>query len=100
MNNRQMVQSPYDPYVNGTSYIPNFPRPEDVGGSVYQRVGPDSPNPGVSVWNKDLNNFGPHIGFSWQLPWFGKGLTTLRGGWSVSQLPVDTFNQYGIYIMT
>jgi len=100
MNNRIMVESPYDPYVNGTRYIPDFPRPEDVGGSVYQRVGPGSPNPGVLAWNRDLNNFGPHVGFSWQLPWFGKGLTTLRGGWSISQLPVDTFNQYGIYMAT
>ena len=100
MNNRIMVESPFDPYVNGTSYIPAFPTPESVGGSVYQRVGPGSPNSGVMAWNRDLNNFAPHIGFSWQLPWFGKGLTTLRGGWSISHLPVDTFNQYGIYIAT
>src|SRR5437867_793451 len=28
-------------------------------------VGPDSPNPGTSVWPKDYNNFGPALGFAW-----------------------------------
>jgi hypothetical protein len=49
-------------------------------------VGPDSPNPNVSAWDKDYNNFGPAIGFSWQVPWFGAGQTTLRGGYQVSYL--------------
>ena len=49
-------------------------------------VGPDSPNPDISAWDKDYNNFGPAIGFSWQVPWFGAGQTTVRGGYQVSYL--------------
>jgi hypothetical protein len=47
-------------------------------------VGPDSPNPDQRVYPRDLNNFGPAIGFAWQLPWFGRGKTTIRGGYQIS----------------
>jgi hypothetical protein len=46
-------------------------------------VGPNSPNPDQTVLPRDRNNFGPAIGFSWQVPWFGEGKTTIRGGYSV-----------------
>src|SRR5262245_15783597 len=49
-------------------------------------VGPDSPNTNLSVWPKDKNNFGPAVGFAWQIPWFGEGQTTLRGGYQLSYL--------------
>jgi hypothetical protein len=49
-------------------------------------VGPDSPNSSQSAWPKDFNNWGPAIGFSWQVPWFGAGQTTVRGGYQVSYL--------------
>jgi hypothetical protein len=49
-------------------------------------VGPDSPNPDRTAWDKDYNNFGPAVGFSWQVPWFGEGQTTVRGGYQVSYL--------------
>jgi hypothetical protein len=49
-------------------------------------VGPGSPNPDLRPWQKDLNNFGPAIGFAWQVPWFGAGQTTVRGGYQVSYL--------------
>jgi hypothetical protein len=51
-----------------------------------QFVGPDSPNPNVLAWPKDKNNFSPAIGFAWQIPWFGAGQTTLRGGYQISYL--------------
>jgi hypothetical protein len=47
-------------------------------------VGPDSPNPEKGVLKPDRNNFGPVVGFSWQVPWFGAGKTTVRGGYSVT----------------
>jgi hypothetical protein len=47
-------------------------------------VGPDSPNPDKTVAPVDKNNFGPIIGFSWQLPWFGAGKTTVRGGYQLT----------------
>lgn len=54
----------------------------------YEFIGPNSPNPGRNLYNKDLNNFGPAIGFAWQLPWLGRGKTTLRGGYQVNFVPV------------
>src|SRR5262249_3707877 len=47
-------------------------------------VGPNTPNPGKVVIPNDYNNFGPAIGFAWQLPWFGEGKTTLRGGYQIT----------------
>jgi hypothetical protein len=62
-----------------------------------QFVGPGSPNAGIGVYQKDKHNFGPAVGFAWQIPWFGAGQTTLRGGYQLSFLPfgggrVSTFN--------
>ena len=47
-------------------------------------VGPKTPNPGKSAYKKDKNNFGPAIGFSWQVPWFGEGKTNVRGGYQIT----------------
>jgi hypothetical protein len=49
-------------------------------------VGPNSPNPDEAIYKKDLNNFGPAIGFAWQVPWFGRGKTTVRGGYQIQFL--------------
>jgi hypothetical protein len=54
-----------------------------------QFIGPDSPNPDMPFFNKDLNNFSPAVGFAWQLPWFGRGKTTLRGGYQMSYIPIS-----------
>ena len=32
----------------------------------------------------DYNNFSPGVGFAWQVPWFGEGRTTVRGGYQVT----------------
>jgi hypothetical protein len=49
-----------------------------------QLVGPHSPNLSKSLYNNDWNDFGPALGFSWQLPWLGKGKTNIRGGYQIS----------------
>jgi hypothetical protein len=49
-------------------------------------VGPNSPNPDARPWPKDKNNLGPAVGFSWQVPWFGQGQTTIRGGYQLTYL--------------
>ncbi|PYS36435.1 MAG: hypothetical protein DMG14_24410 [Acidobacteria bacterium] len=63
----------------GASYDPNML-------TQLTFVGPDSLNPNLSVWPKDKNNFGPAVGFAWQVPWFGAGQTTVRGGYQLSYL--------------
>jgi hypothetical protein len=47
-------------------------------------VGPNTPNPGKSIYKNDWNNLGPAIGFAWQLPWFGQGKTNVRGGYQIT----------------
>ena len=49
-------------------------------------VGPNSPNPDKSVYKRDLNNFGPAVGFSYNVPWLGRDRTVLRGGYQLSYL--------------
>ena len=40
-------------------------------------IGPNTTNPNKTVIPHDRNNFGPAIGFAWNVPWFGEG--TVRG---------------------
>jgi hypothetical protein len=46
-------------------------------------VGPHSANPGGAIYNRDLNNFGPAVGFAYSVPWGGKDKTTVRGGYQI-----------------
>jgi len=48
-----------------------------------QFIGPGTTNSGQTVIPRRHMNFGPAIGFAWQVPWFGKGKTTVRGGYSI-----------------
>jgi hypothetical protein len=52
--------------------------------TAYEFIGPNSPHPGKTLLPKDWNNFGPAVGFAWQLPWFGEGKTTVRGGYQIT----------------
>jgi len=52
--------------------------------TTLQFVGKGSPNPGTPWYPNDWNNIGPAVGFSWQVPWFGTGKTTLRGGYQIT----------------
>jgi len=47
-------------------------------------VGKNSPNSSTPWYENDYNNFGPAIGFAWEVPWFGQGKTTLRGGYQIT----------------
>jgi len=46
-------------------------------------VGKKSPKSGTPWYSDDWNNFGPALGFAWQVPWFG-GKTTIRGGYQMT----------------
>src|SRR5262249_21461489 len=46
-------------------------------------IGKNSPNPGTLLYKNDWNNFGPAVGMSWSLPWFGKDNTVLRAGYGM-----------------
>jgi hypothetical protein len=52
--------------------------------TVIQFVGKNSPNPDIPWYPDDYNNFGPAVGFAWQVPWFGAGKTTVRGGYQMT----------------
>jgi len=72
--------------VSGRSFD-NWMRP-DAGVDLnlvttMEFVGPKTPNPDKSAHPKDVNNFGPAIGFAWQPPWFG-GRTNVRGGYQIT----------------
>jgi hypothetical protein len=45
-------------------------------------VGPNSLNPDQRIYDRDLNNFGPAIGFAWQAP----AKMTVRGGYQIQYL--------------
>jgi hypothetical protein len=53
--------------------------PEMLADTIF--VGPGSPNPKLRGVPVSYGNFGPAIGFAYQLPWFGEGKTTIRGGY-------------------
>ena len=60
-------------------------RPVDLSlQTQIELVGPHSPIPSRGLYEDDWNNIGPAVGFSWQLPWFGKGKTNVRGGYQVT----------------
>lgn len=49
--------------------------------SVIKFVGPGSPNPDIKALPVNYYDFGPAVGFSYTLPWFGEGKTTVRAGY-------------------
>jgi len=60
--------------------------------TAFEYVGKNSPNPGKSYFPNDWNNFGPAVGFAWQVPWFGAGKTTVRGGYQMTFNGLPSFN--------
>ena len=60
--------------------------PGATGGSLttLQLVGKNSPHSDQTLWKNDYNNFGPAIGVSWSLPWWGKDKTVFRAGYGVN----------------
>lgn len=70
--------------ITGTSFGDLY-LPGRLNGSMtnVEPVGPNSPNPSRQLYANDWNNWAPVIGVAWNLPFFGRGKTVLRAGYSV-----------------
>jgi len=70
--------------LSGSSFSDLY-QPGRLAGSLtlLEQVGKNSPNAGRNLYNNDFNNFAPAIGVAWNLPFFGKGKTVFRAGYSV-----------------
>ncbi len=70
--------------ISGRDYSAMF-RPGATGGALTQveLIGPGSANASRQLFRPDRNNFSPHIGLSWALPWLGANKTILRMGYSM-----------------
>jgi hypothetical protein len=71
--------------ISGTSWADLF-HPGVINGQLVQPqlIGPNGPNPDVSLFRGDHNNFAPGMGFAYSLPWFGKDRTVFRAGYGIS----------------
>ncbi|MDM7997409.1 MAG: carboxypeptidase-like regulatory domain-containing protein [Acidobacteriota bacterium] len=49
-------------------------------------IGPSGQHSGESLYPKTWTNIGPAVGFAYELPWFGRGKTTVRGGYQLSYI--------------
>jgi len=77
--------------ISGTTFGAEFQPGASAGSQTRtQLIGEGTPNPDTKLYNPDRNNFGPAVGFSWSLPWFGKDKTVIRAGYGVGfeRLPI------------
>jgi hypothetical protein len=49
-------------------------------------IGPDGVHPDELLYPRTWTNVGPAVGFAYELPWLGKGKTTIRGGYQMSYI--------------
>jgi len=71
--------------ISGTSFATAMWNPYAHGGALTtaQFVGPNSPNPGLGVYDNYWKAIGPSIGIAYQLPWF-KRTTVIRAGYGIN----------------
>ncbi|HEV3334299.1 MAG TPA: TonB-dependent receptor [Bryobacteraceae bacterium] len=73
--------------ISGTNFANAMWSPFASGGAITtaQFVGPNSPNPGLGVYNNYWKALGPSAGVAYQLPWF-KRSTVLRAGYGINYI--------------
>jgi len=84
----------------GSNCVRNSGQPVQLDNSYLTKqvfIGPGSPRPDAVLYNRDFNNFGPAVGISWQLPWFGKGRTVIRSGYQLSYRAIGNAGNMGGY---
>lgn len=54
--------------------------PQPAGGFEFKIVGKNSPNPNLSLWQPDKNNFAPRFGFNYSPGWSSGWISKLTGG--------------------
>jgi hypothetical protein len=70
--------------LSGNSFDNWFSHTPRGGLTQIQFIGPNSANPSQLLFPKHWGNVGPAVGFAWQVPWFGEGKTTVRGGYQIT----------------
>lgn len=72
--------------ISGTDFANAMWAPGASGGSLTtaQFVGPNSPNPNLSVYNNYWKDFGPTLGVAWNIPWLKN--TVLRAGYGINYI--------------
>jgi hypothetical protein len=72
--------------ISGTSFAAMW-NPYATGGAptTAQFVGPNSPNPGLGVYNNYWKALGPTVGIAYQLPW-SKRATVIRAGYGINYI--------------
>jgi hypothetical protein len=76
-----------DALLNQPRLIDNNPVATLLGNATLDFAGSAAGRP---LYKRDLNNFGPNVGFAWDV--FGDGRTAVRGGYSVGFANDNTIN--------
>jgi hypothetical protein len=78
--------------MSGTNFNALW-NPTAASGSqtVMQSVGPNSSNPDLKLYNNYWKGFGPAVGLSWSIPYFGQNKTVFRVGYGWSRPPAQSF---------
>jgi len=78
--------------ISGTNYDVMW-APGASGGSLTEVVpiGNNSSNPDYSAYDNYYKGFGPAIGLSWSIPYFGQDKTVLRIGYQISRPMASDF---------